>query len=300
MNKWVKYLIIFFSIILLLILIAVLYFNTIFILVYKKNTFSNWLVKEYFPKNLEEKARFSDKYLVKKYIRENFPELKTAKTLFNTKNPNDLLNFDFPEKSVIKANHGAGMNIILKNKPTHLKNIIKKCKGFLNTTYGIKKNLFTNEEPHYAKMEPVIFVEEFLDDNGNEPIDYKFHVFSGEIMFIQVDLNRFGNNHSREILNSSWQRLNVKKGAFKYPKELTNKPKNLDKMIGVCKKFYSLNPNIEYVRVDFYELGTDMYFGEFTFSPSAGRTKFNPETFDNYLYDKFILKNTKIWKDYIT
>ena len=218
--------------------------------------------------------------------------MKYARVLFKTTNPNDLRNFKFPKKCVIKANHGSNMNIILKQEPSEkkLQNIIKKCQKFLKTTYG-KKELFRNEEPHYAQIDPLVFVEEYLDDGGQEPVDYKFHVCDGEIMYIQVDMGRFG-KHTRQIFDSSFRKLNVKKSNTPFPKFSIEKPYNFEKMVHVCKKFYELT-KLKYARIDLYELDSQLYFGEFTFSPGGARTKFHPQSFDNYLYKQYINCGTK-------
>jgi hypothetical protein len=251
-----------------------------------RETFVDWLVDKYFPTHLKQKAFFTDKYLVKQYVKNNFNNVNIAKTLFVTKSPESLLYFDFPQKSVVKANHGSGMNIILTHKPDRAEviDIIKKCKIFLKTEF-----YKIHEELHYKYIEPVIIIEEYLDNNGKSPIDYKFHTINGEIVFIQADLNRFG-IHTTQILDSNWNKLNVSKGHYISHTGTLKKPDRFDEMMEISKKFYKLNPDLKYVRVDLYMLNNKIYFGEFTFTPGAGKTRFSPRSFEEEIYKKYIKK----------
>ena len=44
-----------------------------------------------------------------------------------------------------------------------------------------------------------------------------------------------------------------------------------------------LASNIPFVRVDFYEINGQIYFGELTFFPASGMSKFSPEIWDEKL-----------------
>ena len=48
-------------------------------------------------------------------------------------------------------------------------------------------------------------------------------------------------------------------------------------MLILAKK---MSQNYEYVRVDFYYLQNEVYFGEMTFTPDAGMIKFNDDKID--------------------
>ena len=61
-------------------------------------------------------------------------------------------------------------------------------------------------------------------------------------------------------------------------------------MIQIAEK---LAQNIPFVRVDFYEINDKLYFGELTFFPGAGLTKFEPEEFDQKFGDLIDLPSVK-------
>lgn len=48
-----------------------------------------------------------------------------------------------------------------------------------------------------------------------------------------------------------------------------------------------LSKDHPFLRVDFYEVNSEIYFGELTFYPTSGFGGFNPECYD------------KLWGDYI-
>ena len=44
-----------------------------------------------------------------------------------------------------------------------------------------------------------------------------------------------------------------------------------------------LSKNIPFVRIDFYEVNSKIYFGEMTFFPASGFEKFDPKEWDKKL-----------------
>ena len=91
-----------------------------------------------------------------------------------------------------------------------------------------------------------------------------------------MDFNRF-TNHKRNIYDLKWNLLDVE---IQYPKderEIISKPKQLEKMLKLCRK---LSKDFPHVRVDFYIVDDKIYFGELTFFHESGMGKFNPEEFE--------------------
>ena len=59
--------------------------------------------------------------------------------------------------------------------------------------------------------------------------------------------------------------------------EKFDKPKNLQTMVNLAER---LSKNFPFVRVDFYNINGVIYFGELTFYPSSGYTRFIPDDAD--------------------
>lgn len=219
-----------------------------------------------------------DKYRAREYIRKILGAEKAEKflvpLLWVGEDP-EMIPFDeFRSGYVIKVNHNSGPNFIVKKGEVPDRNkIINEIKKQLKYSYGILKH-----EWAYKKIEKrLVIVEKFLQDaDGRVPKDYKIHMISGECAFIQVDLDRF-DDHSRSIYDKEWRLI---KGTmtFKQGRE-EDKPKNFDIMIDLAKK---LSNNLDYIRIDQYNIDGQIYMGEMTNYPRSGVEEFNPVSLDFY------------------
>ena len=59
-------------------------------------------------------------------------------------------------------------------------------------------------------------------------------------------------------------------------------PSTIPKMIGLAEK---LSQGLKFVRIDFYDVGGSIYFGEITFFPASGMGKFTPPEWDRKIGD---------------
>ena len=184
------------------------------------------------------------------------------------------INFEeLPEKFVLKCNHGCGLNILCNDKKTIDKEmVVSKLNSWLHLEHPIYY------ETHMKKIEPVIIGEEFIEDGtGFSPTDYKFHCTRGEVICIQV----VGQRHSNEpcdiaIMDIDWNNLEFvdfdivnaqKEIEFKPYKGLPRRPKNLKSLIEYARK---LSEELNYIRIDLYDNGSSVFFGEYTLTPLGG------------------------------
>ncbi len=221
-------------------------------------------------------AVICDKYKVRDYIKKVLGEKEAngilIPLLYTTDNPETIPFNDFSGEYIIKANHNSGPNFIVQNGERPDKNkIIFELKKQLKLPYGILKH-----EWAYGKIKKrMIVIEKLLrDEEGKIPKDYKFHMINGECAFIQIDFDRF-TNHSRTLYDKDWNYIETTL-KFKQGPE-SPKPKNFDKMIGTAKK---LSKGFDYIRIDLYDTGDKIYFGEMTNYPGSGMEKFTPQSFD--------------------
>jgi hypothetical protein len=54
-----------------------------------------------------------------------------------------------------------------------------------------------------------------------------------------------------------------------------------------------MSEDFDFVRVDLYNIDGHIYFGEFTFTPTAGELKLQPESWDLKLGDKWDMSPMK-------
>lgn len=232
------------------------------------------------------KTKLTDKYLVREYVKEKIGE-EYLVSLLGVWDKFDDIDFNkLPDKFVLKCNHGCGWNVIVTDKSRfNTSEAKKKFDKWMNTNFAFCNGL----ELHYKNIEPKIIAEEYLENKNKDLYDYKIMCFNGVPKFIGVDRNRF-NGHSRDIFDLNWNKLPM--GIlFKKSSTKLDKPKNLKKMINLAKK---LSEKFSLVRVDFYILNDgSIKFGELTFTPESGASKFSYEKYDKMLGDKIVLPKEK-------
>ena len=179
-----------------------------------------------------------------------------------------------PSKFVMKTNHGCAYNILVRDKAKLDQEGARRQLdrwlqiNFCNATYlGISWG--------YKNIPRAILVEEFLEENGEPPVDYKFYCFGGRVEFLTVHYERFRDHKTR-----SFDR-NFAPYDFSYDFEQwrgeCEKPVNFDEMVVLAEK---LAAGCAFVRVDLYSLGTKIYFGELTPYPGGVSTRFLPLSTD--------------------
>ena len=222
-----------------------------------------------------EYIEYVDKFEVKKYIAKEIGEKYVIPTYGVWDRFTDIDFETLPKQFVLKCTHDSGSVVICKDKDEFdVKSAEKKI------TKGLKRNLFWyGREWPYKKVVPRIIAEKYMEDNVTEELrDYKFFCFNGEVkaLFVATDRQKEGEEVKFDFFDINYKHLAMKQGhpnALIYPA----KPKNFEEM---CMLAGKLSKNIPQLRVDFYEVNGDVYFGELTFSHFGGLMPFNPEKWD--------------------
>lgn len=221
-----------------------------------------------------------DKVEVKDYIAKTIGEEYVIPTLGVWENADDI-DFDkLPEQFVLKCNHDSGSIVICKDKSKLNK---KKTVKFLNKRLG-KNGFWYGREWPYNNIKPLILAEQYIGSTGNDDIrDYKFFCFNGkaEVLLIAADRQNKNTETTFDFFDMEFNHLPFVNGHC-LAKNTPEKPKQLDKMIGLAEK---LSNGIPHVRVDFYEVDGKILFGELTFFHWSGFCPFEPENWDCILGD---------------
>jgi hypothetical protein len=226
----------------------------------------------------------ADKYAVREYISQIIGETHLIPLLGVYNDVDEIPWNDLPEQFVLKCNHGSGMNIICKNK-----NDLDIPKACAQLSKWMTKNAYWGaREWSYKNIVPKVICEKYMvDESGYELKDYKFFSFNGEVELIQVDIDRFS-NHRRNLYNLNWEFIDA---TIRYPNDnsiLIKKPICINEMIECAKR---LSLGIPHVRVDFYSIFNNFYFGELTFYHGGGFERFSPNTLNKVMGDKIELKH---------
>lgn len=219
-----------------------------------------------------------DKIKVKDFVSSRIGEEYVLPLLGVWDNPEDI-NFDLlPDKFVLKCNHNSSTGMCICTDKSKL-NIDKVVSGLKK---GLKVNYYYySREWPYKDVEKKVFAETLLTDDENPNVsinDYKFFCFDGEpkIMFIATDRNidcRF------DFFNMDFERLNIQ-NIYPQSDKVFKKPKMFEEMKEIAKK---LSKGFKVVRVDLYEVGGKIYFGEYTFFHGGAFSKFYPNEWDEKL-----------------
>ena len=217
----------------------------------------------------------TDKYKVRSYIKEVLGEEKAKEILIPllhvTDQPETIPFERLPSSFIVKPNHASGLKIIVENGHINKKDIIKTCRRWLKTSYGLEKL-----EWAYQSIKRKIIIEKLLlDEDGKIPRDFKFHMFHGKCKLVYVVFDTM-NYHSMSYFDEKWNYLSVKKPTRPQGPNI-KKPKNYEIMLELAEK---LSEPFDYVRVDFYNLNGKIYFGELTHYHLSGTGKFEPSSFD--------------------
>jgi hypothetical protein len=222
---------------------------------------------------------FADKLAVREYVADKLGPHVLPRVYLVTNDP-ARIDFDrLPDRFVVKASHGSGwVRIVWDQSTLDRAELIATCKRWLAMNYYDKLR-----ERAYRNVCPRIMIEEFLDDgSGGAPNDYKFFVFGGEVALIHIVGDRFGARR-QSYYDSSWLDTGLKVEHARFEQALP-KPSNFESMIGIARQ---LGADIDFVRVDLYDVGTQVYFGELTSTPGCGLSPFEPRSMDEKLGQKW-------------
>jgi hypothetical protein len=232
-------------------------------------------------------VRCSDKYRMRDYVTETVGDRYLVPLLGVYTDAREI-DFDaLPTGFVIKANHGCGWNLFIRDKKTDLdrRAVVSRCNKWLAKNYYVN-----HREWQYKQIVPRLVVEELmLDNEGNVPADFKVHCFDhgrGDVV-IGVDRGRFA-RHTRDHYDQHWNRIDLR-FAFDQSEQGTERPELLEEMVALARQ---LAQPFRYVRVDLYSLRARVYVGELTLTPGSGYDRFVPETMDRDWGDRFFVSDS--------
>ena len=230
----------------------------------------------------------ADKFKVREYVSRKIGSQYLIPLLDVWNDPDEIDLDELPDQFVLKCNHGSGFNIIVRDKNKFDFEAAKeKLRGWLKIDYGMFAFEF-----HYCAMKPKIVAEKFIEVDGEFDIpNYKFYCFNGEPKFIQYEIG-----HDTELcldfFDLDWTHLSVRRTDHPQTTNPENirKPHNLKLMIELSRK---MSEDFAFVRVDFYEVGDQIFFGELTFSPSGGAVYFIPSEYNEKFGDMLQLPQAR-------
>jgi hypothetical protein len=228
-----------------------------------------------------EYTQMVDKFAVREYIAKMMIEGggggKNLKTLLGMWNKFEDIDFEkLPNQFVLKCTHNSGGNIICKDKKDfNIRNARIKINWWLKHNY-----FYAQREWPYKNIKPRIIAEEYMvDESGYELKDYKFFCFNGQPKIVEVIFDR----HIKPKVNvysPEWEYLPLKAEYPNAPERTIQRPKSLEMMLYWASK---LSAGKYFLRVDFYIIKDQIYFGELTLYPTSGYHHLDPPEWDDKL-----------------
>lgn len=124
-----------------------------------------------------------------------------------------------------------------------------------------------------------IIIEELISDGKSKDIpDYKFYCFDGKPIYCQLIDGR-STDETIDFFDMQWQHMEFRglNAACYNAKKIAECPLHFEQMKVLASK---LSNGFPFVRVDFYDNGEHVFFGELTFYPASGFGHFTPEIWD--------------------
>ena len=219
------------------------------------------------------KTRLADKYLVREWVKDKIGE-EYLIPLLGVWNSFDEIDFDkLPDQFVLKANHGSGWNIIVRDKSEFNYELArKKFDVWMRINYTFIKGF----ELHYSAIPRKILAEQYIENGNGDLYDYKVWCFNGVAHYIQFLSDR-QHGLRMDFYDRDWIHQPF---VYNHPNCDVDipRPDNLSELLA---KAELLSQGFPFVRVDFYRTNDGkLYFGEMTFTSFSGVCDWNPPETD--------------------
>ena len=215
-----------------------------------------------------------DKYAVKNYVANIIGDKYIIPTLGVWDRFEDIDFKKLPQQFVLKCTHDSGGQIIVKDKDKlDIKNARKKINKSLKRNFY----LLAREWP-YKNVKRRIIAEKYMEDSVTHDLrDYKFFVFDGVVKALFIATERgSGEEVKFDFFDAEFNHLPFTQG---HPNAdvMPSKPSRFEEMKEIAAR---LSKGFPQLRVDFYEVNGQVYFGEITIFHFGGIEPFEPREWD--------------------
>lgn len=234
---------------------------------------------------MEQYAPYVDKLAVREYVAAQVGK-KYLPQLYGVFAHYEEIDFArLPAKFYVKLNHGCHWNLPCADKEKFLQ------AGQENRDF-MEQHLQENfahacGERQYEKIQPRLYVEEFLEVPSPAVNMYRIFTFGGEPKFIQVTgqlsgTKNFAPTYLNNFYDCHWNLQPFVIGAPSDTHYQVPQPENLEEMLFIAQKLAAPFP---FVRVDLYNLAGRIVFSELTFTPYCDHAPVVPHEWDKTLGD---------------
>lgn len=230
-----------------------------------------------------------DKYEVRSFVQEKIGDQYLVPLVGVYDSLDEIVESNLPTQFVIKCTHDSQSTFICDGSSDFDFAEVKK-----RLRVALRRNWYwQGREWAYRDCSPRIIVEGYLQEPGKAtPNDYKFYCFDGKVKMVQADAGRFTGGHREQFFSPSWESWGDWDRFEVEASDLIERPSRLEDMIRLSEE---LSQGFPHVRVDWYCIGEELYFGELTFYTGGGFDPFHAQEdkkndpLDRYLGDCLVL-----------
>lgn len=210
-----------------------------------------------------------DKLRVKDHVAALIGADKVIPTIASWKRAADIDFDSLPERFVLKTNQGwGGKGVIVCRDKSKLDR--RKAVALMDKWLH-KSNFHSLREWPYRGIEPCVMAEQLIEEDGCDALtDYKFFCFNGRAEYVMLCKGRVpGRRKPRYYyFDREWNFHPFNKIDSELPAGFTlPRPQGIDEMFAIADV---LCRDEAHVRVDLYNTGGRIYFGEITYFNSSG------------------------------
>jgi hypothetical protein len=218
----------------------------------------------------------ADKHASKQMALERCPWIRVPETIWKGKDVAELVGLDLPERWVLKPNNSTHRVIFGAGQVSaeRAKEFAIETEGWADTPYQPNARAGTRRYWCEAAAENCLLVEEFIGGGSEPPSDIKFFVFHGRVEVILICPDRYSNPH-RAYLDRNWKILPVRDNKQQIGE--VELPEMKAKLFEAAE---AISGDLDFGRVDLYEAGGAIWFGELTLYSGSGLTRLLPHRFD--------------------
>jgi hypothetical protein len=245
-------------------------------------------------------SAFADKASVKNRVAQAIGDKYIVPTYIVIEHESEINFAAYPREFVLKPTHGSQAGIIVSNKCDRLStkllpvfetwnryfylnsDDLDRNQGFVKIMARRWLNSYYRPETQYCykQIPRKIIVEKYIEASPADTlIDFRFYTFHGEVKFFRTAAG-YSNDLPTYAYDNNGFFLPVKAAHDEF--DWVDHPlPELPREWILMKAFAELlSEGVDFVRVDFYLMGGNIYFSELTNYPQAGQIRFFPDSFD--------------------
>lgn len=220
----------------------------------------------------------ADKLKAGSYIPPKYRNRCRTAQVFRQWEPDERISFDgLPAgKYYLKSNHASAqvMKIELPCDAATLEAAQTAADEWLATDYGRHSSQWW-----YGFIERRAFLEEDLNTGSEEPLtDFRFHIINGRMSVLQMDVGLGTGDRHNPVYDSNLNYMPYDFLRQNLHEEPLPRHTELARDIAV-----EIGSQFQYCRVDLYLRGDEVFLGELTFLPNAGRRHVRSPELDEML-----------------